>query len=183
MTQTPHSNDSPEIIFHLRWVARIAVLVGALAAAGLVFTLVFVTDSNGESYGALIESRSVAHDRLGTALLLGGLVLSACAAAITWLITLYSSFRIAGPLFRLSRNLENSIRRGPCRPISIRASDRLHDEAQLLAESLEVLGSHYSAMRQDIDQALAQIDGVDISTDKRHAIVERLQTRIDHARI
>jgi hypothetical protein len=183
MTQTPHPNESPEIIFHLRWVARITVLVGALAAAGLVFTLVFVTDTNGQSYGALIESRSIAHDRLGTALLLGGLVLSAFAAAITWLITLYSSFRIAGPLFRLSRNLENSIRRGPCHPIPIRASDRLHDEAQLLEDSLAVLSAHYSAMRQDIDQALEQIDGADISPEKRQAIVERLQTRIDHARI
>lgn len=182
MTQISSSDDSPEIVFHVRWVARIALLIGVATAVGLVLTLNFVTNATGSSYGALIEARSITQDRLGPALLLGGLVLSAFAAVITWLITLYSSFRIAGPLFRLSRNLEKSIRKGPTPPIPIRASDRLHQEAALLDECVIALESHYASLRQDVEGALAQLDAGGMSPEQRQTTLNALQSRLQHAK-
>ena len=35
MAATPRTDDSPETLFHLRWVARIALWVGAVAAGAL----------------------------------------------------------------------------------------------------------------------------------------------------
>ena len=181
---TPHSTvDSPEILFHLRWVAKIALLIGALAATGLVLMLYVLTDATGETYSALIESHSVAQYRLGWALLIGGFFLLAFSAILTWLITLYSSFRIAGPLFRLARNLATSVSQDPVKPIPIRVSDRLQAESAMLEGALGGLQSHYGAMRKEIDQALAQLDTNGLDTTARRDVIDRLQAKLDSVRV
>lgn len=182
MTTPQATDDTPEILFHLRWVAKIALSIGAVAAVGLVAMLFALTDTTGASYGELIKSRSVTQHLLGPALLIGGFFLLAFTAALTWLIALYSSFRVAGPLFRLSRNLESSISRWPGKPLPIRAGDRLHREAALLEESLGTLTSHYESLREEVDQALAQIDAGEMDPGARLAICTRLKMRLEHAR-
>lgn len=179
----PRGEETPEILFHLRWVAKIALSAGAVAAAGLAVMLYFLTDTTGATYGDLIKSHSATQHHLGPALLIGGCFLLAFTAILTWLITLYSSFRIAGPLFRLSRNLEASISRGPGSPVPIRESDRLHQEAALLEDSLGVLTSHYENMQEELDMALRQLDSGATTPDDRLAISARLRKCLDRARI
>lgn len=183
MKPTHPTQDSPEILFHLRWVANIALWVGALAAAGLACVLLLLTDANGESYGAMIQSHSIAQHRLGPALLIGGFFLLAVTAVLTWLIALYSSFRIAGPLWRLSRNLEASIRLGPVPPVPIRDSDRLHAEAALLEQSVAAVTGHYADLRQELDQALQQLASAELTPDERGVICDKLKKTLEHARI
>lgn len=182
MKTTLRGNDPPEILFHLRWVASIALWVGGLAAVGLALVLYVLTDATGQSYGELIQSHSLAQYRLGPALLISGFFLLGLTAMLTWLISLYSSFRIAGPLFRLSRNLEASISQGPVKPVPIRASDSLHPEAALLEETLAVLDSHYAGLGQELDQALSRANAGECTEDERLAISARLQKRLDRAR-
>lgn len=181
MDTTPRSDDSPEILFHLRWVAKIALSVGAVAAAGLAIMLFALTDTSGTSYGELVKSRSVAQQLLGPALLIGGFFLLAFTATLTWLIALYSSFRIAGPLFRFSRNLEASISRGPGKPVPIRTTDRLHPEAALLEDALGALAEHYEGLRDEVDQALRHADAGGITAEERLAISMRLKKRLERA--
>lgn len=177
------TGESAEIMFHLRWVGKIALLVGATAAAGLVAMLYALTDGGGQSYGELIQSHSITQHRLGAALLIGGFFLLTFTAILTWLIALYSSFRIAGPLFRLSRNLEVSISRGPVKPVPIRNSDRLRREAALLEAGLGVLASHYGGMREDVDHVLKQIEAGALPPDDRSAVLARLKTKLKCARV
>ena len=181
MNTTLRSGESPEILFHLRWVAKIALLVGAIAGAGLVATLSLVADGTGVDYGTVIHSRSVAQYRLGPALLIGGLFLLAFAAILTWLITLYSSFRIAGPLFRLSRNLEASISQGPGRPVPIRESDRLRPEAALLEAAFAAVAVHYDELREGIDQSLESLEAGHPVPEERQAILTRLKQSLERA--
>lgn len=183
MATTPRRDDAPEILFHLRWVAKIALSVGAVAAAGLAVVLYVLTDTTGATYGELIRSRSIAQHQLGPALLIGGLFLLAFTAILTWLITLYSSFRIAGPLFRLSRNLETSIAQGPGRPVPIRESDRLHREAALLEESFDALASHYGKISDEVDRAIRQVDAGKMTRDERLAISARLNECLARAHL
>ena len=183
MKATSRTDDSPEILFHLRWVAKIALSVGAAAAAGLAAMLYVLTDGSGASYGDLIKSHSVTQHHLGPALLIGGFFLIGFTAVLTWLITLYSSFRIAGPLFRLSQNLEISIAQGPGIPVPIRKSDRLHEEAALLEDALGALASHYDGVREAVDQAIGQIDAGTITAGERRAICARLKERLQRAHI
>lgn len=183
METMPHTGDSPEILFHLRWVAKIALSVGAASSAGLVIMLYVLTDSSGTSYGELIKSHSVTQYHLGPALLIGGFFLLGFTAVLTWLITLYSSFRIAGPLFRLARNLETSITQGPGKPVPIRESDRLRGEAALLEDSLSALTSHYDGIREALDQSIRQADSGAITPDERRAICAQLKKNLQRAHI
>lgn len=132
---TNQTEKSREILFHLRWVSKIPLWIGATAAVGLVIDLFFITGDAGTAYGELIHSRNLAQHQLGPALLIGGIFLVSFGALLTWLIALYSSFRVAGPLFRLTRNLKGSIGHRPEKPISVRATDRLQAEAVLLESS------------------------------------------------
>lgn len=107
------SAGAPAMLFSLRRVARIALGIGAGAACVPAVTVFFLGDRSGACYDELIRSRSLNQQLLGPALAIGGLVLVAFSTALTWGIALYSSFRVAGPLFRLTRNLETAVARGP----------------------------------------------------------------------
>jgi hypothetical protein len=173
--------DRPEMLAHLRWVARISLWIGIGAAVGLAVLLYLLTNTTGQSYGGLIQSYSLAQYRLGPAMLIGGLFLLVLTAALTGLIALYASFRVAGPLFRLSRNLEVAINQGPVKPVPIRDSDDLHQEAQLLEVALGTLATHYDGLRLEIDQALGQLAVGEVPQADRLAICTRLQERISRA--
>lgn len=173
------------MLLHLGWVARISLWIGGCAGLGLsvVLYLLSHTTATGQDYGGLIQAYSLAQYRLGPTILIGGLFLLAFTALLTGLIALYSSFRVAGPLFRLSRNLESAISQGPLKPVSIRDSDELHQEADLLAHALSNLASHYDALQREIDQALTEMDGRQISEADRQVICARLQEGISRARL
>lgn len=173
--------DLPDMLSHLRWVGRISLWIGLCAGAGLALVLYLLTNSTGQSYGGVFQAHSLTQERLGPAMLLGGLFLLGFIAALTGLIALYASFRVAGPLFRLSRNLEVAISQGPVTPVPIRDTDDLHQEALLLQEALGSLASHYDGLRLDIDEAIGQLDVGDLSLADRRVICTRLQERTSRA--
>lgn len=179
---TYNTEKSREFLFHLRWVSKIAIWIGGTAAIGLIVVLFFLTGHAGTSYEELIRAGSLTQHQLGPALLVGGFFLVSFGAILTWLITLYSSFRVAGPLFRLTHNLKASIGHRPEKPISIRSADRLHPEAILLEKSLEVLANHYRGLQSEVDHALQRLDAGDLTAADRQAICERLKSHLDHAR-
>ncbi len=174
--------ESPEILFHLRWVAKIALSVGTLSIVGLGCVLFVLTRESGASYFDLITSHSYVHENLGSTLLIGGCFLLAFTSILTWLISLYSSFRIAGPLFRLARNIETSLTRGPVKPLPIRNSDRLHREAALLEDTLDALASHYRALEEEVDRALGEINAGQVDAQARAMIFQRLSERLARVR-
>ncbi len=141
------------LLFHLKMVAKIALSVSALACAGLLSVLFLLTDQRGESYGQIIGGYSLASQNLGPALLVFGLAMLAFAGVVTWVIALYSSFRIAGPLYRFAQNLELEIEHGPAAPVAIRRRDQLQREWREFDASMAVLHSHFSDLRQALAQA------------------------------
>ncbi len=170
-----------EIHFHLRWVAKIALSVGAMAAAGLALMLTLLTDGRGTAYGELIQSHSAIQENLTPALLVGGLVLVSCTGVLTWFVALYSSFRIAGPLFRFTRNLETAIELGPVRPVPIRNHDKLHADARLLEQALLAMETHYREIRDEIDRALVELDRGQFDASQRQATALKLARLIKRA--
>ncbi len=147
----PNAGDTP-MFFHLKMVAKIALSVGVLACAGLLAVLMLLADKPGGSYGQLISERSYAFQNLGPALLVCGLALTALACVVTWLVALYSSFRIAGPLYRFARNLEIEIEQGPVEPVAIRRGDQLQREWQEFKASTALLRRHFDELRQAVAQ-------------------------------
>jgi hypothetical protein len=154
------ASESP-LTFYLRWVAKIALTVGVMAAAGLTVALFVATDGSGATYGELVQSHTITQRLLAPALLISGLFLLALTAVLTWLVSLYSSFRIAGPLFRLTKNLEASIADGPGRALPIRTTDRLHAEAQLLDASLHAVARHLAAIDAELARQPLDVPATD----------------------
>ncbi len=158
MEQGQLSADKAHFLLRLQLVAKIALIVGGLACLSMVLALTFITDKSGVSYDAIIRSYSLSRQHLGPTLLVAGLFLVSSSGVITFLISLYTGFYIAGPLFRFARNLETFIEQGPVAPIPTREKDKLKHEEQLIKRSIVKLQSHYGAMREATETALAQID-------------------------
>lgn len=176
-------NREPLIFFHLKLVAKIALSVGAVACAGLLVVLLLITDDKGSSYGQIISAYSLARQQLEPAMLVFGLTAIVFAGITTWLIALYSSFRIAGPLFRFSRNLEMEIKRGSAAPVPIRSTDQLQCEWREFDASVTALRGHYAALREALDDVRQSLqDGADPPAGMRQA-VDRLKEVEHRARL
>ena len=157
MEHDPHLADKTHFLLRLRLVSRIALIVGGLACLGMVLVLTFITDKSGVTYETIIRSHSLSRQNLGPALLVVGLFLVAFSGVITYLISLYTGFYIAGPLFRFARNLEIFIAEGQVDPIPTRENDQLKQEEQQIKRSITKLQHHYGELRAATDAALIQL--------------------------
>ena len=139
----PHE---PLILFHLKLVAKVGVAVSALAALALVVVVLLVTNGAGDSYDAIIRANSLTRAHLGTAMLVAGLVVVVIAGLITWLIALYTSFRVAGPLYRFSQNLKLANTRGAVELTALRRGDALTAQAAGIQQAVAVLHQHQAEL-------------------------------------
>ena len=158
MANDQTQGNEPRFLLHLHLVAKIALIVGAVSCLGMLLVLTFITDKSGASYGAIIRSYSLSRQHLGPTMLIAGLFLVSFSGVITWLISLYASFYIAGPLYRFSRNLETFIAQGPTTPVPTREKDHLKQEEQQIKRSIAKLQQHYGEMRAAAEEALSQLD-------------------------
>ena len=153
MTQNTHpGQNEPPALFHVKWVAKIALGVGAVAWIGLLLGIFLITDDNGTNYAQVISTHSLTQQSLGPAILVFGLVMVVIASITTWFIALYSSFRIAGPLFRFSQNLKNIIENPFAVPMAIRRNDMLQREWNKFDVSQAKLREHYASLREALDR-------------------------------
>lgn len=153
--------DKALIFLHLKLVAKISVAVGAVAVLSLLVSLLLIPVPVGDSYEAIIRSKSITREQLGPFMLLIGLGLVAVAAAITWVITLYSSFRIAGPLYRFTENLKLASLDDVTELTGLRRGDSLHAQQETIRHAVESLRTHYGAVEEASSQALNAIENRD----------------------
>ena len=144
--------------FPLQLAGRVALVVSLASVLVLSAMLGFIGLESGQTYLDVIRTYRYTQDALAPAITIAGLSLLAIAGLLTWLVTLYGSFRLAGPLFRMQRNLERSQSAGPVEPIPIRGTDRLHAEADALSRANSRLSTHYNAVRAAAKQAMAALD-------------------------
>lgn len=161
----------------LKLVSRISLFTGIGAAILLVSSVLFLTDQNGTSYAEIIYAHSLTQKHLKPVLLISSLCLLSFVAFVTWLITLYSSFKIAGPLYRFSRNLEQA---GiGVKPIGVRKDDALQDVSALLQESIATLHRHYDGLDEKFSQALELLDSDKAGADEELAsVIAELKTLV-----
>ena len=155
--QSESTKDKTHLLLRLRLVSRAALVVGGLACLSMVLVLAFITDKTGADYDTIIRSYSLSRQHLGPTLLVAGLLLVSFSGFITYFISLYTGFYIAGPLYRFARNLELFIEQGPVAPIPTRQKDQLKREEQQIKRSITRLQNHYKAMRAATDTALSQL--------------------------
>lgn len=161
----------------LRLIGRISLWFAGAALAALI-ALVGLAEPASSDYFETISQLSAARQKLPMLMAVGGLLLAIGTALTTWLIALYSSFRVAGPLHRFCIDLEQGIRTGEVPHIRIRRADDLHDEARHLEESVAALYTHYNELDQALDEAMRCLrhDGIDAGEDAL-ARVRRIAAR------
>lgn len=144
-------------------VAKIGLSVALASCLGLLlvlFPVLFPAGAEkGVDYRQIVGAYGSARQAIGPAMLVFGLVMVGFAGITTWLFSLYTSFRIAGPLFRISRNLETQIEQGPVVPTPVRTTDSLQDEAQAFAAGVAALRAQHEELRQ----ALAAVERIALS--------------------
>ena len=130
MPNNPIPENPQPTIFQWHFIAKIALLLAAVTCLGAVLVLHFITGDAGQNYADMARYFSASRKNIGPTMLVAGLILISFTSLITWMMTLYASFYIAGPLFRFARNLEILIEHGPTSPIPTRKTDRLKNEEQ-----------------------------------------------------
>jgi len=146
---------------HLKLVGKVALITGITAAILLVILVLFVSQDNGTRYREIIQAYSVTQAHLTSVMTLAALLLITIVGLSVGLIALYSSFRIAGPLYRFSRNLQAAD--SMTQATGIRKEDALHALAGELHESANSLEQHYGLLRAQLEavQSLAAQSPID----------------------
>ncbi|QSX39991.1 hypothetical protein [Shewanella cyperi] len=145
-------------------VARISLVVAALSVASLLLLILAIDDSH-QDYQKSIQALALTQRNLGWMMALAGTWLLGATAATTWLITLYSSFRLAGPLYRFTQDLQLREMGSDAPLLHIRRDDYLQEECLLLDETLLQIKLHYAELRDTVEalqRARANLDDAEL---------------------
>lgn len=136
----------PLIQLQLKMIIEISVATVAATGLALVILVHFLDRGDSDSYLQLITATVLTERELLPATLIAGLCVILVSAVFTGLIAVYSTFRVAGPLYRFARNLELVEQRGSSSPVPIRRDDALQEEWLALKQAIEMLDSHYDTL-------------------------------------
>lgn len=164
MRKSQHVHVAPDV----RMVAKISLSVAVASFLGLLLVLILVSDDKARGYRQSISAFVLTREHLDSAMLVFGLALISFAGSIAWLFSIYASFRIAGPLYRISRNLELLIDDGLAAPQPIRHTDSLQQEWREFEASSQDLRAQHDKLRQalgEVEKALAPNSETEGSTD------------------
>jgi hypothetical protein len=156
-----NERNEPLIFLHLKLVAKVSVGVGAIAVLSLLISLMLISGQTDDSYLEVIRSNSITRAHLGRVMSTIGLMLVAIAGIITWLIVLYSSFRIVGPLYRFTQNLKLAGDSDSAALIGLRQGDAMQEQEENIKIAVAVLREHYTEVEAVSRQAAAALDESD----------------------
>lgn len=157
------SNRHIQVPLDVKLVAKIGLSVAIASCLGLLLVLVAVGDESGGRYRQIIGAFGQARQSLGPTMLVFGLVVVGFSGICTWLFSLYTSFRIAGPLYRISRNLEMQIEQRLVAPMPLRASDELQNEWREFEASVAAIRTQHEELRQALGEVERATQGKTLS--------------------
>lgn len=150
--------NQPLIFFHLKLVAKVALAAGVAAVLCLLVAMSFLAGPSGESYENIVRNSSITRAQMGPVMLLAGLILVALVGIVTWMIALYSSFRIAGPLYRFAQNFKLAMTSDSAGLINLRAGDSLRAQEQHIKQAVSALRAHHAMLDQLSRQASSALE-------------------------
>lgn len=150
-------HSRPFAVWRLRQVAKIATFTWGVAVLCLLVAVWSLMGSGGESYQEMLNLYAASYRQLVPTLLLAGVALTSLAGVTTWVIALYGTHRIAGPLARFSRNLKRQIQDGPLPLEQLQEGHFLQEQHLHFSAATSRLQYHYDNMRELTDLAVAQL--------------------------
>lgn len=146
--------SDPNQFDQLALVGKISLWFSLVALIGLL-AVVWIAGGAGGEYLEQIQNLAWARKNLPFIMLSGGLLLVFGTGLTTWVIVLYSTFRVAGPLYRFSQNLDQGVSQGEVPQVPIRQKDQLQAESQLLQGTVSTLYGHYADLDRLVEQVAA----------------------------
>tara|TARA_R110001583_G_scaffold69544_2_gene197106 strand:+ start:27513 stop:28073 length:561 start_codon:yes stop_codon:yes gene_type:complete len=137
----------------LRRIARIALIVSAISIGSLALLILNFDTPTGD-YLTILQMLTNSHNNLLYIMFITGAWLIAATAITTYFITLYSSFRVAGPLYRFAKNLKFG-HQHEMPMIKIRKYDYFQEECQQMDEGIETLLAHYQSLSSEVEKLQA----------------------------
>lgn len=156
-------------------IAKISLSISLITFAILVIVISIIMVDHTDSYEAFIQAQIISHENMPYVIGIAGLLLVFLASLISWFVSLYGSFKIAGPLYRFSHNLrENSDQM-----LALRSEDCLQDLSNKIINAAKRIESHKQELRIQIEkcQELLAVKNKHESADSqeptiRHALQE-----------
>jgi hypothetical protein len=146
-------------------VAKVGLSVGVSGLLGVLFVLWVIGDRAANGYGEIINAVGTVKHALAPAIWLFGMVMVSIAGLTTWLFALYASFRVAGPLFRIARDIEEQIKNSGAKPIPIRAGDKLQAEWGSFEAGVYGLRMHRETLGQSLNGLQQWVDDPRLNAD------------------
>jgi hypothetical protein len=146
-------------------VAKVGLSVGISGLVGVLFVLWIIGDRAANGYGEVISATGTLKHALAPAIWLFGLAMLSIAGVTTWLFSLYASFRVAGPLFRIARDIEEQIKHSGAKPIPIRTTDKLQAEWVSFEAGVAGLRAHREQMGLSLNTLQQWSDDPHTNTD------------------
>jgi len=140
----------------LEWIKLIAIWISLMAVFGLIMFFILVPNHT-LNYAEQVRSLHISQQQLPRLMFAVGLLLAAGTGLTTWIIAVYSSFRLAGPLYRMSENLKTAIATSEVDHVPLRHGDLLQDDALLLQDVSAHLVHHYQSLNELVTQAQAAV--------------------------
>jgi hypothetical protein len=162
-------------------ITRITMAATLAAVVLLVSAMLFFADEKGMDYFSLVQFRAVTHDNLPELLTIAGLFLVVCICAVSWVLALYGSFRVAGPLYRLARNLELA----PVSPklLGVRKGDCFQDVSQQLQQAVDRMHEHYALVGQQLNSIEGMFASGRGQLDELDMVIARVKEDIHRVRL
>lgn len=132
----------------------VLVIIGSIISGGIIYTLTRATVTTSfENCRLKIKSTA---DYILPAVLVSSAVVILSIGLSTVLVTLFTSHRIAGPLYRMEQDLQEVAAGDLTKKFHLRRSD----EIKALAESLDMMTDSLRANVADIKQGLSELESV-----------------------
>lgn len=136
----------------LRVTARVGLGISVVSTLALIVTLFLLFHGQQqENYLLIVQSLTQSQDRLLPVMFIGGAMILVLAGLIIWFVLLYSSARIAGPLYRFKKNIELEINQGPVPTIKLRKGDYLQELSAKLSGTAQGLMKYYDSQLAVVD--------------------------------
>jgi hypothetical protein len=160
------------------FVAKISLIVTLVALIAMTGVVMFITTDGGEGYLDQLANLRLSQQRLMPLVVLVGLFLLATAGFITWLIALYSSFRVAGPLYRFACNIEMVLTKGLVTLVPLRRDDCFQQQSRQLNEAVSVLKAHYTEIEQLLGEIKSLVEQGDPDSPETQRQLSELKQRL-----
>lgn len=164
----------------LRVVARTALYTSLVAGIILGLLVLMPQLSGGRGYLQILQTEQLTQRQLLPAMLIVGFSLLCIVGMTTWMVVLYSSFSVAGPLYRFSRDLEVMAGRPDFH--GIRDGDCLQDVSAQLKASMQALIDYYCTSYDLADQAIDEVEHIR-QQEEIVAMAARLKQHADRVRL